>query len=60
VFGIVSTGAQVGNGVAYAAGAPLVAAVGPRGAFLIAGIGSMLGLLLLLPVLREPSTVPSA
>lgn len=55
-----STGAQVGNGVAYAAGAPLVAAVGPRGAFLIAGIGSMLGLLLLLPVLREPSTVPSA
>lgn len=54
VFGAVSTGAQVGAGLAYVAGAPLVAALGPRGAFVVAGAGSVLGLLVLLPALRAP------
>lgn len=57
VFGAVSTAAQVGAGLAYVAGAPLVAALGPRGAFVVAGAGSVLGLLVLLPALRAPLVV---
>jgi MFS family permease len=48
VFGAVGTSAQIGSSLAYAAGAPLVVGVGPRGAFTVAGVGAILGLLILL------------
>lgn len=55
-FGAISTSAQVGSGIAYVISGPLLAAVGPRAAFLIAGAGSALGLVLLIPALH--ATVP--
>lgn len=48
VFGAVGTSAQVGSSLAYTAGAPLVFGVGARGAFAVAGVGTFLGLLILL------------
>ncbi|HEY0240737.1 MAG TPA: MFS transporter, partial [Friedmanniella sp.] len=48
VFGAVGTSAQVGSSLAYLAGAPLVAEVGPRSAFTVAGLGTIIGLLFLL------------
>lgn len=53
LFGAVSTSAQVGSGVAYAVGGPLVAAVGPRTTFVIAGAGAVAGLGALLPLLAS-------
>ncbi len=52
VFGAVNTSAQVGSGIAYVISGPLLAALGPRAAFLIAGAGSALGLVLLVPALH--------
>ena len=52
VFGVISTSAQVGSGIAYAIAGPLLAAFGPRLAFLIAGAGSALGLVLLIPAVH--------
>lgn len=52
VFGALGTSAQVGSSLAYAAGAPLVASVGPRNAFTVAAVGATLGLLILLTSLR--------
>jgi MFS family permease len=52
VFGAVATAAQLGSAVAYVAAGPLLAAVGPRGAFLVGGAGSGLALLVALPALR--------
>ena len=55
-FGAINTSAQVGSGIAYVISGPLLAAVGPRTAFLIAGAGSATGLVLLIPALH--ATVP--
>lgn len=52
VFGAVGTSAQVGSSLAYAAGAPLVAGVGPRNAFIVAAVGATLGLIVLFTGLR--------
>lgn len=57
VFGAINTSAQVGSGIAYVISGPLLAAFGPRAAFLIAGVGSALGLVLLVPALR--ATAPT-
>ena len=59
VFGAFATSAQVGSGIAYAAGAPLVSASGPRGAFVVAGLGAILGLSILLTGLRAVTPPPS-
>lgn len=48
VFGAVATSAQVGSSLAYVVGAPLVAELGPRGAFTVAGLGTIVGLCILL------------
>jgi MFS family permease len=52
VFGAVATAAQLGSAVAYVAAAPLVGALGPRGAFLVAGVGCGCALLIVAPALR--------
>lgn len=52
-FGAIATAAQLGSAVAYAAAAPLVSALGPRGAFLVSGAGCGLAVLVALPALRE-------
>jgi MFS family permease len=52
-FGALGTAAQLGSALAYAAAGPLLAAIGPRAAFALAGVGSALGILLLAPALRE-------
>jgi MFS family permease len=52
VFGALSTAAQAGAGIAYAAAAPVVALTGPRITFLIAAAGMLAGLLVLRPALR--------
>jgi MFS family permease len=39
VFGVTSTAAFVGAGIAYAAGGPLLDATSPRSVFLVAGVG---------------------
>ncbi|HEX6360969.1 MFS transporter [Actinophytocola sp.] len=54
-FGAVATAAQLGSAVAYAAAGPLIGAVGPRGAFLVAGVGCGLALLLAIPAIRATS-----
>jgi len=63
-FGAVGTSAQVGGGLAYVAGVPLVVGLGPRGAFTVAGLGTVVGLLVLLTGLRArecpPETVPKS
>lgn len=51
-FGAVYTAAQVASAIAYGAAGPLVALTGPRGAFLIAGVGMLAGLAVLGPALR--------
>jgi MFS family permease len=55
-FGAVATAAQLGSAVAYVAAGPLISAVGPRGAFLVAGVGCGLALLVAVPALRAAST----
>jgi MFS family permease len=55
VFGAVATAAQLGSAVAYVIAAPLVTALGPRGAFLVAGGGCGLALLVVAPALRAAS-----
>lgn len=52
VFGAVATAAQLGVAVAAAAGGPLVALVGPRWTFGIAGAGCLVALVVALPALR--------
>ncbi|MGZ5213257.1 MAG: MFS transporter, partial [Actinomycetota bacterium] len=55
VFGVTSTAAFVGGGIAYAAGGPLLDATSPRFVFLVAGVGvlAVVGLAhILLP--KEP------
>jgi len=55
VFGVTSTAAYVGAGIAYAAGGPLLDATSPRFVFLVAGVGvlAVVGLAhILLP--KEP------
>jgi MFS family permease len=51
-FGAVATAAQLGSAVAYVVAAPLVTAIGPRGVFLVAGVGCGLALLIAVPALR--------
>jgi MFS family permease len=51
-FGAVATAAQLGSAVAYLVAGPLLAAVGPRGAFIVGGAGTGMALLVALPVLR--------
>ncbi len=55
VFGVTSTAAFVGGGIAYAAGGPLLDATSPRFVFLVAGAG-VLGVVGLAHILlpREP------
>jgi MFS family permease len=50
-FGAVGAAAQLASGIAYVAGGPLVAAVGPRAALLTAGLGMVSGALILVPAL---------
>ena len=60
VFGLVGTAAPAGHTLAFAAGGFLVAAVGPRVVFLIAGLGVLLVLIPIMLVLRrETSTDPT-
>ena len=51
-FGAVATAAQLGSAVAYVAAGPLIGLVGPRGAFLLGGVGTALALLVAMPALR--------
>jgi MFS family permease len=50
-FGAVYTAAMAASAIAYAAAGPLVALIGPRGVFLIAGAGMLAGLAVLAPAL---------
>ncbi|MEV6612228.1 MFS transporter [Kutzneria sp. NPDC051319] len=52
VFGALSTAAQLGSGVAYVAGDLLLDVVGPRVTFVLAGAGTLVVLLWLVPALR--------
>jgi MFS family permease len=52
VFGTVGTAAQVGSGIAYAGGGPLVASLGARWALIVSAIGMLVGLAALTPVFR--------
>jgi MFS family permease len=54
-FGVVATAAQLGSAVAYAVAGPLITGLGPRGAFLVAGAGTVLALLVVIPALRAAS-----
>lgn len=53
MFGTVGTAAQLGAGLAYAAGALLVDLLGARTTFVLAGAGILTLLLLLVPALRR-------
>lgn len=55
VFGAVATAAQLGVAVAAAIGGPLVALVGPRWTFGIAGAGCLVALFVAVPAFRVPS-----
>ena len=50
-FGAVYTAAQAASAIAYAAAGPLVGFTGPRGAFVIAGVGMLAGLAVFAPAL---------
>jgi MFS family permease len=54
-FGAVATAAQLGSAVAYVIAGPLISVLGPRGTFLVAGIGCGLALLVAVPALRAAS-----
>lgn len=54
-FGAVATAAQLGSAVAYVIAGPLINLLGPRGTFLVAGIGCGLALLVAVPALRAAS-----
>ncbi|MFL6118728.1 MFS transporter [Actinophytocola sp.] len=54
-FGAVATAAQLGSAVAYAVAAPLIGALGPRGTFLVSGVGCALAILVVMPALRTAS-----
>jgi MFS family permease len=59
-FGTVYTAAVLASVIAYAAAGPLVALAGPRGAFLVAGAGTLAALGLLVPVLtKRPPAQPT-
>ncbi len=51
-FGAVATAAQLGSAVAYAAAGPLIGLVGPRGAFLLGGVGTAFAVVVAIPALR--------
>lgn len=53
VGGVVGTTAQIGLLTAYLASAPLIALVGTRGVFVVAGIGSLTALIVLRTPLRR-------
>jgi MFS family permease len=59
-FGAVYTAAQLGSAIAYAAAGPLVVLVGSRGAFLVAGAGTLAALGLLVPTLAKHRPCPPA
>jgi MFS family permease len=59
-FGAVATAAQLGAAVAYVAAVPLIGAVGPSGAFMVAGSGCGLALLIVIPALRTASRPAAA
>ena len=55
VFGTVGTAAQLGAALAYSAGGLLVAVIGARTTFVLAGAGTLAVLLALVPALgRRP------
>jgi MFS family permease len=56
VFGTLSTAAQLGSALAYLAGDLLLNLVGPRGTFVLAGLGTLVVLLSLAPALRAHHT----
>ena len=56
VFGLVGTAAPAGHTLAFATGGFLVAAVGPRVVFLIAGLGVLLVLIPIMLVLRRETS----
>ncbi len=58
VFGTIGTAAQAGSGLAYVGAGPLVAALGARWAFVVAGAGSVIGIVLLVPALRARPAAP--
>jgi MFS family permease len=58
-FGAVGAAAQLASGIAYVAGGPLVAAVGPRAALLTAGLGMLSGAVILVPALPARHARPS-
>ncbi len=57
-FGAVYGAAQLGSSIAYLAAAPLVAAAGPRVAFVLAGLGMLTGLAAFGPALRGRDPAP--
>ncbi len=59
-FGAVGTMAQIGIGLAYVLGAPLVAAFGASTAFVISAVGSMVGLAVLLPAVSAANRASAA
>jgi MFS family permease len=58
-FGAVYTAAQLASAIAYAAAGPLVALAGPRGAFLVAGTGTLAALGVLVPALTRHRPGPT-
>lgn len=60
VFGAVGTSAQAGSAIAYAAAGPLVDWTNARVTLVIAGVGGLLGLAALTPVLRHRMAAPTA
>ncbi|MEV6644228.1 MFS transporter [Amycolatopsis sp. NPDC051371] len=60
VFGTIGTAAQLGAAFAYTVGSFLVGVVGSRATFVLAGTGTFLVLLLLIPALIRPSRHESA
>ncbi|MBV9206606.1 MAG: MFS transporter [Actinobacteria bacterium] len=57
-FGAVYAAAQLASAIAYAAAGPLVTLTGPRTTFLIAGAGTLAGLVILRPALGSARRAP--
>jgi MFS family permease len=51
VFGTISTGAQIGSAIAYVVAGPLISWTDPRTALVIAGLGTVFGLVAIRPAL---------
>jgi MFS family permease len=58
VFGTIGTAAQLGAGLAYAAGGPLVDLIGARATFILAGAGTLAVLPVLLHATRHGADAP--